>query len=68
MPPRIDDVKCNGCGICDEHCPVDVLRMDEGSGLAFAKYPEECWHCGVCRLDCPTEAIDFVFPPQMLLI
>ncbi|MDP2728621.1 MAG: 4Fe-4S binding protein [Dehalococcoidia bacterium] len=35
MPPRIDDVTCNGCGICDEHCPVDVLRMDGGSGLGL---------------------------------
>lgn len=66
MPPRIDEEKCNGCGICDEHCPVDVLRMDEGKGLAFVRYPDECWHCGACRLDCPTEAIDFVFPTMML--
>jgi len=27
MPPVIDMEKCNGCGICDKHCPLDVIYM-----------------------------------------
>jgi len=27
MPPVIDMEKCSGCGICDKHCPLDVIYM-----------------------------------------
>ena len=29
MPPVIDHEKCNACGICDEHCPLDVLYLED---------------------------------------
>ena len=28
MITNIDDVKCTGCGICVERCPLDTLRLD----------------------------------------
>jgi NADPH-dependent glutamate synthase beta subunit-like oxidoreductase/Pyruvate/2-oxoacid:ferredoxin oxidoreductase delta subunit len=28
MITSIDDVKCTGCGICVERCPLDTLRLD----------------------------------------
>ena len=68
MPPVIDMTKCNGCGICDRHCPLDVIYFDRQTKVPDVKYPEECWHCGSCRLDCPTKAISIVFPARMLLI
>jgi NAD-dependent dihydropyrimidine dehydrogenase PreA subunit len=65
MPPIIDRQKCNGCGICDRNCPVDVIQLDHEK-KAVCTYPEECWHCGVCRMDCPVNAVRIVFTPPYL--
>ncbi len=54
---RIDPELCNGCGICVNICPMDVLRMDEESKKAVIKYPEDCMLCEFCVLDCPENAI-----------
>ncbi len=68
MPPVIDPEKCNGCGICDLHCPIDVIHLHEGQNVPMVKYPDECWHCGSCRLDCPAGAITIRFGPEMLCL
>ncbi|HME44140.1 MAG TPA: ferredoxin family protein [Syntrophorhabdales bacterium] len=68
MPPVIDLDKCERCGTCDAHCPLDVILFDQKKGVPIVKYPDECWHCGSCRLDCPVEAITIKFGPEMLYI
>jgi adenylylsulfate reductase subunit B len=68
MPPVIDLNKCSGCGICDLHCPLDVIHFDEEQKIPLVKYPDECLHCGSCRLDCPVEAIMIRFGPEMLCL
>ncbi|MBW1736901.1 MAG: ferredoxin family protein [Deltaproteobacteria bacterium] len=62
MPPLIDDNICTACGTCVEVCPGDVLVMGE-SGV----YPDECWHCGNCRIHCPADAVQYLFPLDMLI-
>ena len=52
----IDDTLCNGCNICVEFCPKDVLVMKDG-------YPEvvnieNCTLCQLCELRCPDFAIE----------
>lgn len=64
MPPVIDQDKCDACGICDRHCPLDVFFMEEK--VLEVRYPKECWHCGACRQDCPKDAIKIEFPLIML--
>jgi NAD-dependent dihydropyrimidine dehydrogenase PreA subunit len=54
---RIDENQCNGCGICVNSCPMDVIRMDEERKKAIAIYPEDCTLCAVCEIDCPQHAI-----------
>lgn len=66
MPPVIDREKCNLCGICDKHCPLDVIHT--GDEEVEVRYPDECWHCGACRQDCPTKAIEIQFPLIMVAV
>ncbi len=54
---RIDPDLCNGCGICVNSCPVDVIRMDNERKKAKVAYPEDCMCCDYCELDCPRKAI-----------
>ncbi len=44
MPPIILENNCNGCGLCDLLCPVDIIFMEKK--MAVVRYPDECWHCG----------------------
>jgi len=62
MQIRVSAERCNGCGICVDICPCDVFRMNDGTGLAEAKYEIDCWYCGACELDCPTQAITVNLP------
>ena len=54
---KIDDDLCLGCGVCINSCPTDVIRMNEKSGKAEIRYPEECTLCAVCEMDCSEGAI-----------
>ena len=54
---RIDNDLCNGCGICVNNCPADVIRMDKEIKKAVIKYPEDCILCGYCVFDCPQHAV-----------
>ena len=60
---RIDPELCNGCGICVNSCPLDVIRMDEASNKAVIRYLDECNCCDYCELDCPENAI-YVSPER----
>ena len=64
---RIDENLCNGCGICVNSCPMDVIRIDEKRKKAFAKYPEDCTLCAICEIDCPEHAI-YVGPTKQVPI
>lgn len=50
----IDEEKCDGCGECIEHCPVDAIKMN---GKAKINIPI-CKGCGGCISSCPRDAID----------
>jgi NAD-dependent dihydropyrimidine dehydrogenase PreA subunit len=52
----IDRDLCDGCGICVESCPTDVIRLN-GDTKAVIAYPDDCQTCYLCEEDCPQEAI-----------
>ena len=60
---KIDYSLCNGCEICVDICPMDVLRMDEDTKKPFIKYLRDCQSCFLCEVDCPLEAI-YVTPDR----
>ncbi len=60
---KIDPDLCNGCKICVDSCPMDVIRFDEKTKKAYIKYQKDCVACYNCELDCPTKAI-YVSPQR----
>ena len=64
MALKIDYKKCNGCKICYEECPGDVIGLDEDKEVPVDAYPDECWYCGHCEMHCPKEAIKIILPPR----
>ncbi|NYT04747.1 MAG: CoB--CoM heterodisulfide reductase iron-sulfur subunit A family protein [Methanomicrobiales archaeon] len=71
-PRYIDEERCNGCGDCEEICPVEVYnRFDAGIGVRKAIYKphaqivpnvvirdrEHCIDCGLCYEVCDRDAI-----------
>lgn len=62
MPPIIEKEKCVFCKVCEDICPLNVLKADKEKKEIIVRYPEECWHCRACVVDCPKEAISMRYP------
>ncbi|WP_455463472.1 4Fe-4S dicluster domain-containing protein [Candidatus Hodarchaeum mangrovi] len=60
---RIFSEQCDGCKLCVEFCPKDVLEIDLESFnsrvLHYVKAikPDECVGCEQCERICPTASI-----------
>jgi len=57
---KVDRELCNGCGLCEEICPLDAIRLD-CEGKPYLKY-DECWYCGSCEVECPKGALKMELP------
>ena len=58
MIRRINLDECDGCGLCVDVCPMDVLRMNETIKQPMIRYPEDCMTCYNCERECPYNCID----------
>lgn len=47
--------KCNGCGKCEEHCPLNNVKLINGKPV----WGKDCTHCMACIAGCPREAIEY---------
>jgi len=64
---KIDPERCNGCEVCVDGCPMDVIGFDGEAKKALIKYPRDCIACYNCEQDCPVEAI-YVSPQRGTMI
>jgi len=56
----VDSEKCAGCGVCEEVCPVEAVRVSDG--VAHIDQ-DRCNECEACVEACPNEAILVVIEP-----
>ena len=52
---RIDENKCDGCGICTEGCPEGALQLIDGKARLVSEIT--CDGLGACVAQCPVDAI-----------
>lgn len=52
----INQDKCVGCGLCQQHCRFNAINDKDG---IYSIDPFKCEGCGVCGFVCPQDAIDF---------
>lgn len=64
---RIDIELCNGCGICEQTCTEDVIRIDIEKEKAVIQYPQDCRSCALCEYECPQDAI-YVSPTRAVVL
>jgi ferredoxin len=56
----VDGEKCAGCGVCEDVCPVEAVRVSDG----VARIDQDrCNECEACLEACPNEAILMVIEP-----
>jgi len=46
----VDRAKCNACGVCELTCPVNSIKIEEGTVKGI------CSRCGICVDACPINA------------
>mgnify|MGYP005840084353 CR=1 FL=1 len=64
--PTIFEAKCDGCGVCLEVCPRDVLDWNADKTKVLVWQPYECAPaCQLCAKACPRKAISM--PPLAVL-
>lgn len=54
--PKIDREKCVGCGRCEQLCPMNNIRVENGNAVAGGK----CTMCYRCFSECPQKAITLI--------
>jgi len=52
--PKIDNDKCNLCGVCAGLCQFNAIVVPPTGPMLF---PELCRSCGLCKIGCPEDAI-----------
>lgn len=52
---RLDEAKCNGCGLCATVCPHAVFTVEAGE--ARIADLDGCMECGACARNCAAGAI-----------
>ena len=80
-PRYVEETKCTGCGVCAEHCPIEVPNeFDMNLGMRKAIYmpmpqavpramtidKENCIECKMCSKICQAGAVNYQQEPQTI--
>ena len=52
---KLDETKCNGCGMCIKVCPHEVFVLSGKKAHITRK--DNCMECGACEMNCPVNAV-----------
>ena len=52
---KLDQSKCNGCGMCTVVCPQQVFTLN--NNLSAISDRDACMECSACAKNCPQNAI-----------
>ena len=58
MPTFVYMTRCDGCGMCVDICPSDIMHIDPKLRRAVNIEPSMCWECYSCVKACDQNAID----------
>ncbi|HOO70718.1 MAG TPA: 4Fe-4S binding protein [Spirochaetota bacterium] len=59
--PSVNEAQCNGCGQCEQSCPMNAVTVKFGLASVDS---ERCIGCGVCATRCGLEAIELRKKPD----
>jgi electron transfer flavoprotein alpha subunit len=51
---KIDNDKCNACGLCEKSCPFGAIEVED----EVARANDSCTLCGACVNVCPQKALE----------
>ncbi len=54
---QIDWYLCDGCGLCGEVCPPDIIVIEGFKAIIPLKKYADCYECGSCMSVCMKDAI-----------
>ncbi len=58
LTSRVDESKCNSCGICAKVCPYNAITVDKKNKTPAVVIEAACAGCGTCGAECPHDAIE----------
>lgn len=65
--PRRDDIRCTGCGACNERCSSGATNITDHDDQRTVSIDSlRCIFCARCADVCPEEALDLNFTPFIL--
>ncbi len=51
---QVDEDICVACGVCEENCPVEAIKLEDDKIVFFE---DKCINCEVCSKKCPVGAL-----------
>ncbi len=78
---RLDQIKCTGCGLCAQQCPIEAIdffnerlsinaaisvKFPQAVPLVFSINKEKCIGCGICKGICKAKAIDYELQDKLI--